>query len=83
MTIGWAVIGTGRLASRMMVPAMKVAKDSQVVAVLSRDKSRADAFAAEHGIPQAYDSLDELLRNPKVDAIYIAAPIPQDRRLQR
>jgi 1,5-anhydro-D-fructose reductase (1,5-anhydro-D-mannitol-forming) len=73
MRIGWAIIGTGRV-NKKMVPAMKAAKNSQVVAVLSREKDRAVAFAAEHGIERAYDSLDELLRDPQIDAIYIASP---------
>ena len=73
MSIGWAVIGTGRV-NKMMVPAMKAAKDSRVVAVLSRDKSRAAAFAAEHDIERAYDLLDDLLRDPTIHAIYVASP---------
>ncbi len=73
MGIGWAVIGTGRV-SKMMIPAMKAAKDCQVVAVLSRDKSRAAAFAAEYGLERAYDSLDGLLRDPDIHAIYVASP---------
>ncbi|MCJ7791022.1 MAG: Gfo/Idh/MocA family oxidoreductase, partial [Dehalococcoidia bacterium] len=73
MTIGWAVVGTGRM-TKWMVPAIKDANDSKLVAVLSRDKDRAAAFAEEHGIERAYDSLDELLRDSKVDVVYIASP---------
>lgn len=73
MTIGWAMIGTGRV-HRQMAPAIKGAKDTKLVAVLSRDKARATAFAKEHGIERAYDSLDELLQNPEVDVVYIASP---------
>jgi 1,5-anhydro-D-fructose reductase (1,5-anhydro-D-mannitol-forming) len=73
VSIRWGVVGTGRV-NRLMVPAIKGARDSQVVAVFSRDKSRAAAFAAEHGIERAYDSLDDLIRDPKIDAVYIASP---------
>jgi 1,5-anhydro-D-fructose reductase (1,5-anhydro-D-mannitol-forming) len=73
MSIGWAVIGTGRV-NRSMVQAMKAAKDTRVVAVLSRDQSRAEAFAGAHGIERAYASLDALVRDPQVDAVYVASP---------
>ena len=73
MTIGWAMIGTGRV-HRWMAPAIKEAKDTQLVAVLSRDRARATAFAEDHGIERSYDSLDELLRDPEVDVVYVASP---------
>ncbi len=73
MTIGWAMIGTGRV-HKWMAPTIKEARDTKLVAVLSRDKARAAAFAKEHGIERACDRLDELLRAPEVDVIYIASP---------
>jgi 1,5-anhydro-D-fructose reductase (1,5-anhydro-D-mannitol-forming) len=73
MTIGWAMIGTGRI-HKWMVPAIKEAEDTELVAVLSRDKARAAAFAKEHGIERSYDSLDELLRDPEIDVVYVASP---------
>lgn len=42
MTIGWAVIDTGRV-QRWMAPALKQVRDTRLVAVLSRDKVRAAA----------------------------------------
>jgi D-xylose 1-dehydrogenase (NADP+, D-xylono-1,5-lactone-forming) len=45
-----------------------------VVAVGSRDRARADAFAAEQGIPRAFGSYEELLGDPEVEAVYIPLP---------
>ncbi|MCK5552355.1 MAG: hypothetical protein KAJ09_04360, partial [Deltaproteobacteria bacterium] len=42
MTIGWAMIGTGRV-HRWIAPVLKQAGDTRLVAVLSRDRARADA----------------------------------------
>jgi 1,5-anhydro-D-fructose reductase (1,5-anhydro-D-mannitol-forming) len=67
------MIGTGRI-HKWMVPAIKEAKDTELVAVLSRDKARAAAFAKEHGIERSYDSLDDLLRDPGVDVVYVGSP---------
>jgi predicted dehydrogenase len=73
MTIGWAMIGTGRV-HRWIAPALKQARDTRLVAVLSRDRVRAAAFAEEYGIVRGYDSLDELLRDPEVDVVYVGSP---------
>ena len=73
MAIGWAMIGTGRV-HESMVPALKEARDTKLVAVCSRDKARAVAFAKEHGIERAYDSLDELVHDPEVNVVYVASP---------
>jgi xylose dehydrogenase (NAD/NADP) len=43
-------------------------------AVASRDRARADAYAAEWGIARAHGSYDELLADPQLDAVYIALP---------
>lgn len=73
MTIGWAMIGTGSVHKKIAL-AIKEAKDTKLVAVLSREKARAVAFAKEHSIEKAYDSLDELLRDPEVNAVYVGSP---------
>src|SRR6478736_6535751 len=46
----------------------------EVVAVGSRDRGRAEAYAREHGIARAHGSYDELLADDGIDAVYIALP---------
>lgn len=46
----------------------------EIVAVGSRDLSRAQAYAHEHGIERAHGSYEELLADGGVDAVYIALP---------
>jgi D-xylose 1-dehydrogenase (NADP+, D-xylono-1,5-lactone-forming) len=46
----------------------------EIVAVGSRDRARAEAYAREHGIERAHGSYDELLSDDGVDAVYIALP---------
>lgn len=67
------MIGTGRV-QESMVPALKEARDTKLVAVCSRDKARAVAFSKKHDIERAYDSLDELVRDPQVDVVYVGSP---------
>lgn len=52
----------------------KHVKEVEVVAVASRDATKAKEFAKKHGVPRALGSYDELLRDPSVDAVYIPLP---------
>lgn len=65
------VIGTGRMAARM-IAAAAVTPDVGVVAVASSDGTRARAFAAAHGIERAVEGAAALAGLPEVDAVYIA-----------
>lgn len=71
--IRWGVMAPGRIA-HAFARAVDVGTDSRVVAVGSRSRERARAFADTHGIPAAYGSYDEVAADPAVDAVYIASP---------
>ena len=45
-----------------------------VVAVASRDETKARAYAAEHGVERAHGSYEALLDDPDVDGVYISLP---------
>lgn len=72
--LNWGVLSTARIAEKAVVPALRMVKHNQVVAVASRDFSRAEAFAARLEIPKAYGSYQELLNDPEVQAVYIPLP---------
>lgn len=71
--VQWGFAGTGSISATM---ASQIAGSalSSAVAVSSRVLERANAFATAHGIDRAYDTIDDLLADPKVEAIYIALP---------
>ena len=46
----------------------------ELAAVCSRKQETADAFAAKHGIPHTFTSLEAMAASPLVDAVYIASP---------
>ena len=69
----WGVIAPGQIAGAF-VSAMHRCTRQRVVAVGSRSLERAGAFAAEHGIDRAYGSYEQLVGDPEVDVVYIAAP---------
>jgi 1,5-anhydro-D-fructose reductase (1,5-anhydro-D-mannitol-forming) len=74
MTIGWALLGTGRHAERSVVEQLKSAADGELVAVMSRERARGEAFARKHGIAKVHSSFQDVLRDPDVQALYDATP---------
>ncbi|HOG17620.1 MAG TPA: Gfo/Idh/MocA family oxidoreductase [Syntrophales bacterium] len=73
MAVGWAMVGTGRV-HKLMAAALKEAEDTRLLAVTGRTQAAADAFAREHNIERAYDSLDAMLRDPEVNVVYVGSP---------
>lgn len=67
------ILGAGWIA-RKMADTLAGTEGVQVGAIASRDKAKADAFAAEWGIGKAYGSYKELVEDPDLDLIYIATP---------
>ena len=74
MALGWAIISTGLHVDHKIAPAINATPDAELVAVCSRDQERAEACAAKHGAKVAYNALGELLRDSRVDAVFIASP---------
>lgn len=72
-TVRWAVVGSGGIAKRT-VGDLRLCEDAQVVAVCSREPTRAQAFAAEHGLPLAFGDFTALCASDEVDALYIGTP---------
>jgi predicted dehydrogenase/aryl-alcohol dehydrogenase-like predicted oxidoreductase len=71
----WGLLATGNIADKFC-RGVQHSKTGQVVAVGSRRRETADAFAAEHDIPAAHGSYEELLADPEVEAVYISTPHP-------
>lgn len=75
MSLGWGIIGTGGFAGTATAPAINaLGADGSLVAVVSRDRGRAEAFAKQHGARRAYTDYADLLRDPDVNIVYISTP---------
>ncbi|SEQ24413.1 Predicted dehydrogenase [Lentzea xinjiangensis] len=72
----WGVIATGGIAQTVTADMLKV-PDVEVLAVSSRDVTRAQAFADRFGIKRAYGDYRELLRDEDVEIVYVATPHAQ------
>jgi predicted dehydrogenase len=72
--IRWGVLGVAAIATKKVIPAMKKGQRTEIVAIASRELSKARDAAAQLGIPNAYGSYEELLADRSVDAIYNPLP---------
>ena len=72
--VRWGVMGVAKIATAKVIPAMQGGELTEVTAIASRDQPKADAAAAELGIPKSYGSYEELLADPDIDAIYNPLP---------
>ena len=68
--LNWGVIGTARIAEQT-IPSINATRNNRVVAVASRDLTRARQFADSLEVPVAYGSYEELLLDATVQAVYI------------
>ncbi|MCA0986876.1 Gfo/Idh/MocA family protein [Guptibacillus algicola] len=73
MTIRFGIMGTANIARKALIPAMKRAKDVQVVSVAS-GSGKAKAFAEEMEIERYHDSYEAMLEDETIDAVYIPLP---------
>jgi len=74
--IGFAVVGLGAIAQGAVLPAFRHAKRAQLVALVGRDRGKAEKLARRFGAVTAYcvEEFGACLGNPEVDAVYLATP---------
>lgn len=72
-SLRWGIIAPGWIAG-YFAGAVNRHTDQVLHAVASRTLSRAETFAADHGVAHAYGSYIELVDDPDVDVVYISAP---------
>jgi predicted dehydrogenase len=67
--VGWGFLGAGSIARAALAPAVHSADGAELVAAGARDIVRAAALGPSGA---AYGSYDEVLADPRVEAVYIA-----------
>lgn len=69
--VRWGLIGASTITREWMLDAIRANPACRVEAVASRSLDRARRFADENGIARAYGKVEDLLRDPQIDAVYI------------
>ena len=72
--IRWGFIGCGEATEKKSGPAFEQIAGSSVVAVMSRSKEKAEAYARSRGIARWYTDAQQLIDDTEVNAVYIATP---------
>ncbi|HVB25527.1 MAG TPA: Gfo/Idh/MocA family oxidoreductase [Ktedonobacteraceae bacterium] len=72
--VRWGVLSTANIGTGQVIPAMQQGTYCEIAAIASRSPEKAQATAAQLGIPKAYGSYEELLADPEIDAIYNPLP---------
>ena len=78
--VGMTPIRLGILSTahinRLVIPGAHASDKVELVAVASRERSRAEEYARKWNIERAYGPYEALLDDPEVDAVYISSRTP-------
>lgn len=72
--VRWGILGCGDVTEVKSGPALQEAEGSSLVAVMRRDRAKAEDYARRHGVPRVHATADALIGDPDVDAVYVATP---------
>jgi len=68
------LLGCSDIAPAAVIKPSLMLSEVEVVACAARDFQRAQKYAKVHGIPRAFATYEELIKDPEIDAIYISLP---------
>src|SRR4051812_31120636 len=72
--IRWGMVGCGDVTEVKSGPGFQKADGSTLLAVMRRDRARAEDYARRHGVPRVHARAWDLMVDPDVDAVYVATP---------
>lgn len=71
--VRYGILGFGQFAQRAIGPAIGASTNSRFVAIQKRSLDSAKTLAKEHNVPHAFDRVDDLVKHPDVDAVFIVS----------
>tara|TARA_R110000868_G_scaffold79232_1_gene225505 strand:- start:7231 stop:8208 length:978 start_codon:yes stop_codon:yes gene_type:complete len=72
--VRWGIIGCGAVTEVKSGPPYQNTSGFKLDAVMRRDLNKAKDFAGRHGVPKYYSDAEKLIKDPDIDAVYIATP---------
>ena len=70
MTLRIGILGAAAITPRSLIAPAAEIDDIELVCIAARDRNRAKQFAAEHGVPIVHDSYEDVVTDPRIDAVY-------------
>lgn len=71
MSTRWGLIGASTIAHEWVIDAIR-GVGGEIVSVMSTSAERGAKYAADHGIATSVTSVDALVSDPSIDAVYIS-----------
>ena len=81
--VRWGIIGVGDVTEVKSGPGFQKADGSSLVAVMRRDRAKAEDYAQRHGVARVHSTAEALVADPDVDAVYVATPPSTHEELAR
>jgi predicted dehydrogenase len=72
-SVRWGLIGTSGFADNIFAPTLKLA-GQEIIGAAGSAPAHSEAFAARHGCARAYGSIEDLLADSDIDAVWVASP---------
>lgn len=72
--VKWGVLSTAKIAINNVIPSMQKSKFCNIQAISSRSLDKVKKVANDLDIPVFYDSYEELLNDPEIEAVYNPLP---------
>ncbi|ORY51473.1 NAD(P)-binding protein [Rhizoclosmatium globosum] len=72
--IRFGILGAANIAPMACTGPLKHLSGGVAHAIAARDRTKAQAFAKRHGIPNVFDTYEAVLADPDIDAIFIPLP---------
>jgi len=69
-----ALVGAGGISQIVRIPAIKKIEDAELVALCDIDETKVGFIADKYDIKNVYYDIQILLKNEKIDAIFICTP---------
>lgn len=77
-SIGWCIVGLGRISMDHFMPGVKQGHTGRIVALVSGHRPKAEQQAKMYGVADnaiySYEEYDRIRDNKEIDAVYIALP---------
>lgn len=70
----FAILGTSGHANRVVAPILKQIPDVSLIGAAGSAPGKGTQFAKQHMLPRGYQSFEELLADPQIDAVWLCSP---------
>lgn len=73
--VRWGIVGVGDVCEVKAGPGFYKAARSRLVSVMRRSADKAAEFAKRHNVPKSSSSVEAVVHDDEVDAVYVASPV--------